>query len=134
VNTVVGRRWFFIGNILGASAQTVNTLIATNTLNGLGGAGQLSFSVLIGELFPNKQRGPWNAFILLTCVPFAAFGPPIARAFYLNTALQWRWSYILGVIINVLAVGCFYFCYHPPTYNQLHVGGKFMMRQLKGLD
>jgi hypothetical protein len=46
-----------VGNIIGASAQSVNQLIGTNCLNGLARAGQLSFSVIIGELVPNKQRG-----------------------------------------------------------------------------
>jgi predicted MFS family arabinose efflux permease len=123
-----------VGNIIGASAQSVNQLIGTNCLNGLAGAGQLSFSVIIGELVPNKQRGPFNALVLSTSVPFAVFGPPIARAFYENTALQWRWSYILGCIINFIAAATYYFCYHPPTYLQLHVGGKSKIKQLKSLD
>jgi len=157
---VFGRRWFFIGsclmaligNIIGASAQSVNQLIGTNCLNGLAAAGQLSFNVIIGELVPNKQRGPFNAFVLSTSVPFAVFGPPVARAFFERTALQWRWSYILGCIINAMAAGMFILCYHPPSYEQyvlqnasfyhllthnsdrLHVGGKSKRRQLIGLD
>jgi hypothetical protein len=123
-----------VGNIIGASAQSVNQLIGTNCLNGLAAAGQLSFSVILGELVPNKQRGPFNALVLSTSIPFAVFGPPVARAFYTNTGLQWRWSYILGCIINFVAAGMYYLCYHPPSYLQLHVGGKSKMRQLKGLD
>lgn len=139
---VFGRRWFFIGcsvlaligNIIGASAQSVNMLIGTNCLNGLAAAGQLSFNVIIGELVPNSQRGPFNALVLSTSVPFAVFGPPVARAFYERTALQWRWSYILGCIINFLAAGMYFVFYHPPSYVQLHVGGKSVLKQLKGLD
>ncbi|KAH8651859.1 fungal trichothecene efflux pump [Tricladium varicosporioides] len=142
LSDIFGRRWFFIGssimaligNIIGASAQSVNMLIGTNCLNGLAAAGQLSFSVIIGELVPNKQRGPFNALVLSTSVPFAVFGPPVARAFYENTGLQWRWSYILGCIINFVAAGMYYLCYHPPTYLQLHVNGKSRMKQLQGLD
>jgi MFS family permease len=89
---------------------------ATNSINGLAAAGQLSFHVILGELVPNSLRGPVNAFVLFTSVPFAVFGPPVARAFYENTALQWRWSYILGVIVNALAVLLYFFFYHPPTY------------------
>jgi MFS family permease len=140
--SVFGRRWFFIGssimalfgNIIGASAQSVNQLIATNCLNGLAAAGQLSFSVIIGELVPNKLRGPFNALVLSTSVPFAVFGPPVARAFFENTGLQWRWSYILGCIINFIAAAMYFLCYHPPTYEQLHIGGKSRLKQLKGLD
>ncbi|RDW77731.1 hypothetical protein BP6252_05784 [Coleophoma cylindrospora] len=142
LSDIFGRRWFFIGssimailgNLIGASAQSVNQLIATNCLNGLAAAGQLSFNVIIGELVPNKLRGPFNALVLSTSIPFAVFGPPVARSLYENTSLQWRWSYILGCIINGIAAGVYYLCYFPPSYHQLHVNGKSMMKQLKGLD
>jgi MFS family permease len=124
LSDIFGRRWFFIGasvlglvgNIIGASAQSIDMLIATNCINGLAAAGQLSFHITLGELVPNAQRGPVNALILITSVPFAVFGPPVARALYVHTALQWRWSYILGVIVNAIAVLLFVIYYHPPTY------------------
>jgi len=87
-----------IGNIIGASAQSIDMLLATNTLNGIAAAGQLSFNVVIGELVPKQQRGTYNAIVLSTSIPFAVFGPPIARAFYENVpSLTFRMSYILGV-------------------------------------
>ncbi|KAH7406631.1 fungal trichothecene efflux pump [Phaeosphaeria sp. MPI-PUGE-AT-0046c] len=142
LSDIFGRRWFFIaasvlgliGTIIGASAQSINMLIATNSINGLAAAGQLSFHISLGELVPNSIRGPVNAFVLSTSIPFAVFGPPVARALYLNTELQWRWCYILGVIVNTLAIVLYYFCYFPPTYEMLHVGGKSKMKQLKTLD
>jgi MFS family permease len=109
-------------------------LIATNTINGLAAAGQLSFSVVLGELVPNRQRGPYNTIVLSTSMPFAVFGPPVARAFYQNTALQWRWSYIIGCIVNALATALYVLFYHPPKYHQLHVSGKSKLQQLKTLD
>jgi len=70
----------------------------------------------MGELVSNKNRGPINALVLSTSLPFAVFGPPVARSFYENTGLQWRWSYILGVIVNAMAIILYFFFYHPPTY------------------
>ncbi|KAK3078014.1 hypothetical protein LTS18_008654, partial [Coniosporium uncinatum] len=124
LSDIFGRRWFFIassglallGNVIGAAAQSIDMLIATNTINGLAAAGQLSFNIVMGELVSNKNRGPINALVLSTSVPFAVFGPPVARAFYENTGLQWRWSYILGVIVNAMAITLYFFFYHPPTY------------------
>jgi MFS family permease len=124
LSDIFGRRWFFIsssilgliGNIIGASAQSINMLIATNCINGLAAAGQLSFQIILGEIVPNSLRGPVNSFVLVTSVPFAVFGPPVARALYTNTSLQWRWSYILGVIVNTIAILLFFIFYHPPTY------------------
>ncbi|KAK3636702.1 hypothetical protein LTR56_014003 [Elasticomyces elasticus] len=143
LSDIFGRRWFFIGssvlaligNIIGASAQSIEMLLATNTLNGLAASGQLSFNVILGELVPNKQRGTYNAIVLSTSVPFAVFGPPIARAFYENVpSLTFRMSYILGVVINVMAVTLYVIFYHPPVYEQLHVGGKSKWQQLKTFD
>ncbi|KAH7066109.1 fungal trichothecene efflux pump [Paraphoma chrysanthemicola] len=142
LSDIFGRRWFFIaasvlgliGTIIGAAAQSINMLIATNSINGLAAAGQLSFHIILGELVPNSLRGPVNAFVLSTSIPFAVFGPPVARALYLNTELQWRWCYILGIIVNSLAIVLYFFFYHPPTYEMLHVGGKSKMKQLKTLD
>ncbi|KAF3009713.1 hypothetical protein E8E13_008921 [Curvularia kusanoi] len=142
LSDIFGRRWFFIGasvlgligNIIGASAQSINMLIVTNCINGIAAAGQLSFHITLGELVPNALRGPVNALILVTSVPFAVFGPPVARALYTHTALQWRWSYILGVIVNTIAILLFVVYYRPPTYKMLHVGGKSKMQQLRNLD
>lgn len=53
---------------------------------------------------------------------------------YENTALQWRWAYILGVIVNSIATILYLIFYHPPTYEMLHVGGKTKMQQLRSLD
>lgn len=88
LSDIFGRRWFFtgasllaiVGNIIGASAQSIDMLIATNCINGLAAAGQLSFSVVLGELVPNKDRGIFNAIVLSTSVPFAVFGPPIGNS------------------------------------------------------
>lgn len=124
LSDIFGRRWFFIGasvlglvgNIIGASAQSINILIATNCINGLAAAGQLFFHITLGELVQNALRGPVNALMLITSVPFAVFGPPVAPALYAHKTFQWRSSYILGAIVNTVAILLFFVYYHPPTY------------------
>lgn len=64
----------------------------------------------------------------------AVFGPVIARSFITNTAQGWRWSYYLGIILSGLTLILYQFLYHPPSYNQLHVGGKTKWQQFKQLD
>ncbi|KAF7188023.1 Trichothecene efflux pump TRI12 [Pseudocercospora fuligena] len=142
LSDIFGRRYFFmgssifaiLGNVIGASANSLNMLIACNCINGLAASGQLSFSVVLGELVSNKNRGLYNAIVLSTSVPFAVFGPPIARAFFEHTALTFRWSYILGVIVNTIAVVLYFFFYHPPSYSLLHVNGKSKWKQLLSFD
>lgn len=89
---------FFIGGnflallcgILGAVAQDINTLIGGNVLGGLAGAVQISFTVAISELVPNKHRPLWVAGIFFSSIEFAAFGPEIAQLLVANTAASWR--------------------------------------------
>jgi MFS family permease len=128
LSDLLGRRWFFvggnaiglIGTIVGATAKTVPTLIGANCLTGVAAAVQLSFAVVISELVPNKWRGYSIGALFFSSMPFAAFGPVIARAFILNTSAGWRWSYYLNIIVSGITVVLFFFFYHPPTYSMLH--------------
>lgn len=87
LSDIFGRRYFFIGsslfavlgNIIGSAARSIDMLTACNCINGLAAAGQLSFSVVLGELVSNKNRGNFNAIVLSTSVPFAVFGPVVMR-------------------------------------------------------
>lgn len=123
-----------IACIIAATAQSVEQLIPAMLLNGIAAAGQLSFSFILGELVPNKQRGPFAVLVFLSSLPFAVFGPAIARLFILNTKQGWRWSFYLGIILSAITVLLFVFLYHPPRYEQLHVGGKAKLQQMKELD
>jgi MFS family permease len=123
-----------IGMIVGATAQNINTLIGANLMNGIAAAGQLSFGIIMGELVSNKLRGVAVTGIFLSSLPFAVFGPSIARAFILHTGAGWRWSYYLGIIISTISGVLYQFFYHPPTYDQLHVHGKTRWQMFKELD
>lgn len=79
LSDIFGRKWMVIGCqimsivgcIVGATAKDINTLIGANLLNGISAAGQLSFGIVIGELVPNKLRGPAVTIIFLSSLPFA---------------------------------------------------------------
>ena len=109
---ILGRRWFFIignslgllGSIVGGTAQTINQLIVGNAFIGIAAGVQLSFTVVISELLPAKWRGYGIGALFFSSVPFAAFGPVIARAFVENTAQGWRWSYYLNIIVTGITV------------------------------
>jgi predicted MFS family arabinose efflux permease len=60
-----------VGCIIGATAKNIDTLIGANLCNGLAAAGQLSFGIVLGELVPNKQRGPIVTLVFLSSLPFA---------------------------------------------------------------
>ncbi|CAI7580078.1 unnamed protein product [Penicillium manginii] len=126
---IFGRRWFFIvgngfgllGSIVGATAKNVNTLIGADVLMGLAGAVQISFTVAVSELVPNKVRPLAVSAIFFSSFEIACFGPVIGISLENGTKLTWRWAYYLNIIISGLAVLCFYLFYHPPDFNLLHM-------------
>jgi MFS family permease len=79
LSDIFGRKWMvmgtstlgLIGNIMGCTATSVNYLIGANLCNGLAAAGQLSFGIILGELVPNKYRGPTVTLVFLSSAPFA---------------------------------------------------------------
>lgn len=142
LSDIFGRKWVVqgsmilsvVGCIVGARASYVEMLIAANVFNGFSAAGQLSFGIILGELVPNKYRGVIVTVVFMSSLPFAVFGPIIARLLILHTTLGWRWSYYIGLILGVLAIVLYHFLYHPPRYAQLHVQGKTKWQMFKELD
>ncbi|KAK8037756.1 hypothetical protein PG991_001102 [Apiospora marii] len=154
LSDIFGRRWMVLacntlsiaGCVLGAAAPSVGALIAATLLNGFAAAGQLSHQVVLGELVPNRLRGPIVTVVFLSSLPFAVFGPAIARLFILNTSPApgstgsarrvggWRWSFYLGIIFSVVTVALYAVFYHPPRYEQLHVRGRTKWAQVRALD
>ena len=122
-----------VGCIVGGTANSIGQLIGANACNGLAAAGQLSFGIVLGELVPNKIRGPIVTLVFFSSMPFAVFGPVIARSFILNTGQKWRWSYYLGIILEVITLVLYQFLYHPPKFEQLHEG-KTRIQAFKELD
>jgi len=57
--------------VCSSAAQNVETLIAANVCNGIAAAGQLSFGIVLGELVPNKWRGPIVTLVFASSLPFA---------------------------------------------------------------
>ncbi|KAL4951852.1 fungal trichothecene efflux pump [Aspergillus filifer] len=142
LSDIFGRKWVvqgsmllsIIGCIMGARATYVEMLIAANIFNGISAAGQLSFGIILGELVPNKYRGVIVTIVFASSLPFAVFGPVIARLLIQNTNQGWRWSYWIGLILAVIATVLYHFLYHPPKYAQLHVDGKNKWQMFKELD
>ena len=60
-----------VGCIIGGTAKDIETLVGANLLNGIAAAGQLSFGIVLGELVPNKQRGPIVTLVFISSLPFA---------------------------------------------------------------
>lgn len=128
LSDIFGRRWFFvlgnlfavIASILGATAQSINQLIAAGCFTGFAATFQLAFPIVLGELVPYKRRAHVNGFVFFCCLPISAFGTVIARSLAANTKLSWRWCYYINLITSAIAVILYVVFYHPPRFNLLH--------------
>ncbi|OAG44818.1 hypothetical protein AYO21_00779 [Fonsecaea monophora] len=142
ISDIFGRRWFLlvghclalVGAILGATAQTINTMVASNVFVGTAAAAQFAHIFFLPELVPKKARGLAIGFCYTVAVPGSCFGPIIAKAFISrNPHDGWRWSYYLMIITTSITIALMYLYYHPPTFSMLHVTNT-KMQKIKALD
>jgi MFS family permease len=85
LSDIFGRRWCCIGGailvlvgcIIGATAQSIHQLIGASAIIGLGGAAQLSFHFIIGELVPMKFRFVAIAGLFVFCIPASGLRQPL---------------------------------------------------------
>lgn len=98
LSDIFGRRWFFIfgsglaliGSIIGAVAQDVNTLIASQVLIGIAVAFQQSFFWVISEIVPMKYRYLANSYCYLMTTPTSPLAARVAYSFYDYYPGTWR--------------------------------------------
>lgn len=136
-----GRRWFFIGasllgligSIVGATANSINTLIGAEVLIGLGATAGLSYTTVLGELVPMKYRFFAVGLLFIGNIPVGGFGAAIAAAFQLHTSQHWRWVFWLTVVTNGVAAACWFLFYTPPNFHMKHAN-KTRMDLVKNFD
>lgn len=124
---IFGRRWILIfmqstgliGSIWASQATTVNQLVGASAFMGLASGTGLSFYWIISEIVPFKYRYMAVGTICGFCVT-SPLGPKIGFTFQTQYAVHWRGCYYLLIACNTIAMACYYFFYHPPTFKMLH--------------
>jgi MFS family permease len=128
LSDIFGRRWFFvggsilalIGNIIGATAQNVNSLIGAYVLMGVAAGTQVSFFWVVSELVPTKYRFIANSGIYFVTIPFTGLGAKVSTSFESQTEVAWRGIFYLLIAMNGTISLLWFFFYHPPSFVQLH--------------
>lgn len=123
-----GRRWFFIGgsciglvgSIIGAVAQTIEQLIGAMVFLGIASGIMLCFFWASAEIVPMKYRYLANVVTLIFSIPTNPLAAKVAYAFQTHTSVKWRGCFYLEIGAHVVAIACWYFFYHPPTFKMLH--------------
>lgn len=78
---IFGSALALIGSIVGATAKTVNTLIAAEVLIGVAVAFQQSFFWVVAEIVPMRWRYIANSYCYLMTTPVSPLAARVAFSF-----------------------------------------------------
>lgn len=95
---------FVVGSVAAAIAPTMELLIASRGLQGLGAGGlAVSAFAVIGDLVPPRERGRYQG---LTAIVVAAgtIGGPLVGGF-VTEGLGWRWAFLINLPLGILTIG-----------------------------
>jgi MFS family permease len=107
-SNIFGRRWlllgavsvFVLGSGLCGGSSSMGMLIASRTVQGLGGGGiSLLIETVIQDLVPLRERGKYMSIVLMCSTVGAALGPLLGGLIASDTT--WRWVFYINV-----PVGC----------------------------
>ncbi|KAI0482118.1 major facilitator superfamily transporter [Xylariaceae sp. FL0804] len=120
---IVGRRdafaasyVVFIAFSLGCGfARTMRQLIAFRALQGVGGSGLYSVTMIIlPEIAPQRLRQAIGALVGVVIAISSVLGPVLGGL--LTHYATWRWVFWINVPIGILSLGLFYLMWPKPQY------------------
>ena len=163
LSDIFGRRYFMltgaalgiIGCIVGATGQSINQMIASGVIFGLGAGFQEMSYACIQEIIPNKHRmlgiGKFNVLsnykgfsankfllhlgIFDTSLLPAYMSPLISYALIAHQSISWRGAYWYMFSWHTAMAILLFCCYYPPDFEMKHRrDGKSKRELLKELD
>ncbi|KAL5518322.1 hypothetical protein ACEPAH_4 [Sanghuangporus vaninii] len=89
---------FAVGSAMCGAAPSLNFLIASRTLQGIGAGGIASLTqIIIADLVPLQERGTFNGLVAIAYAFGTSSAPVIAGALVQNG--QWRWFFYMNLPI-----------------------------------
>jgi EmrB/QacA subfamily drug resistance transporter len=94
---------FGVGSLLAALSPTLEILVVTRVIQGLGGGALAPVGMAMAyELFPTDRRGSALGIWGVAAMAAPAFGPVIGG--YVVTTVSWHWLFLINVPVCILAV------------------------------
>src|SRR5438034_8758972 len=83
---------FLVGSALSGAAQSMNQLIASRALQGLGAGGLIvGVMAIIGDLVPPRERGKYQGLMAAVMAAAMIIGPLTGG--FITDHLSWRWAF-----------------------------------------
>ncbi|KAF9360958.1 hypothetical protein BGX26_006952 [Mortierella sp. AD094] len=93
---------FLLGSALCGAAQSMIMLIIGRAVQGLGGSGIVSLSmIIIGDIVPLRERGKYQSINASIYALAAVLGPLLGGAF--ADHVSWRWAFYINLPIGAVA-------------------------------
>ncbi len=97
---VLGITVFILGSIPAGLSQSMNQLIASRALQGIGGGILMTMSFRsIPDLFPPRKRGRFQGLIALVFGMASVIGPSLGA--FITDHLSWNWIFLINVPIGI---------------------------------
>ena len=97
---------FLVGSALAAISPSMNALIASRAVQGLGGGMIMALSfVTIADLFPPAERGKYMGIIAAMFGISSLLGPTLGG--FITDQLSWEWIFIVNIPLGIPVIGLF---------------------------
>ncbi|TVY15661.1 Vacuolar membrane amino acid uptake transporter fnx2 [Lachnellula arida] len=112
--TVFGTGCLFCG-----LARNLGELVAARAFAGIGGGGMTTVvSILLSDIVPLRQRGPWSGYTNIVSAVGASSGAPLGG--FLADSIGWRWAFVGQFPMCVLASIAVYLVLDLPLTDHSH--------------
>jgi EmrB/QacA subfamily drug resistance transporter len=94
---------FLLGSVLAGMAQSMEQLIATRAIQGLGAGGLMALTfAIIGDVIPPRERGRYQGYFGAVWGLSSVAGPLLGG--WLTDGPGWRWIFYINVPLGLVAL------------------------------
>lgn len=142
LSDIFGRRYFMMtgaiisicGCLVGANGTSINMMIASGALFGVGSGFQELCYACVQEVVPNRYRIPAVGGLDVS-LALAFSSPVISYAFIAYQEIGWRGAYWYLFAFHCFAFILLFLFYHPPDFEMKHrEDGKTKWQLVKQID